>query len=322
MKASPQNPRTDLDDYHDGLKEALRGRYAEALAKLIPFSDRHADHFMGWYVRGICHHATGQLADAAAAFTGCAALRPNMPWTRFSRGIVRLEQHRFDAAESDFTTALGLKPDWTAAVINRAIARQRLGRFAEAEKDLTTALDKPDAPARIHFIRAESAPRPATTPRSARRRRGIERKPADCDSWVTRGVWQISSSPAEALKDFDEALKVDPRSRDCAAEQSRRTGRKAESAGRGRSGAGSIVEAVPRICRGPRRGALSRPCRRYQSAPDDAAACLRDEPSAYRYYQMASLTLTFPKRRRRQDQGTRRSGLSALCFLLYLALPT
>ena len=53
-------------------------------------TDRHAGHFLAWYVRGVAHDNVGQLSEAAAAFTVCAALKPEMPWAYFSRGLVRL----------------------------------------------------------------------------------------------------------------------------------------------------------------------------------------------------------------------------------------
>src|SRR5262249_33560198 len=71
----PADLHSELDPYHDGLQEAVRGHFSEALAKLVSFSNRHPDHFMAWYVRGVSHDGVGQLADAAAAFTVCAALR-------------------------------------------------------------------------------------------------------------------------------------------------------------------------------------------------------------------------------------------------------
>src|SRR5262249_23447631 len=108
----PDSLRSDLDAYHEGLEEATACRYSQALRKLIPFTDRHPNHFMGWYVRGICHDGVGQLSDAAAAFTICAALKPDLPWPYFSRGLIRLQERRFQEAESDFTEALRLKPEW------------------------------------------------------------------------------------------------------------------------------------------------------------------------------------------------------------------
>src|SRR5262249_19045248 len=54
---------SDLDSYHEGLEDALRGRYGEALVKLAPFTQKHNDHFMAWFVRGMCHDGLGQLAE-------------------------------------------------------------------------------------------------------------------------------------------------------------------------------------------------------------------------------------------------------------------
>ena len=283
--------RGETDDYHDGLNDALRGRFADALAKLIPFTDRHSNHFMGWFIRGICHDGLGQMADAAAAFTVCASLRPLMPWPHFNRGLVRLQQKQFEAADGDFSESLQLKPHWTAALINRAIARERLRHFADAENDLSEALDQPDAPTRIYFLRSRVRAEAGDSEGAKRdAAEGMKRAPTDSVSWVTRGVWRMDKAPADALKDFDQALKLDPRSRDALqnkavvlAEGLRQPAEAAKVFDR-------LLDIYPaHIEARAGRGVYRARAGDAAGARDDSAVCLRDDPSGFRYYQMAGL---------------------------------
>src|SRR5262249_33591414 len=138
-----EGPVIDVDEYHDGVDLMLAGRHREALAKLIPFSDRHFDHFMAWLLRGACHDGVGQNSDAAAAFTVCGALRPDLAGPRFNRGLIRIQQRRYADAVQDFDEALHLRPAWTGALINRAVAREGCRDLAGAETDLTAALAQP-----------------------------------------------------------------------------------------------------------------------------------------------------------------------------------
>ena len=84
----------------------MSGKPAEALQKLIPYTDDHPDHFLAWYARGACHEQVGQYPDSAAAFTVCATLWPDFAPTYFSRGYARLRQGKAADAEADFTRAL------------------------------------------------------------------------------------------------------------------------------------------------------------------------------------------------------------------------
>src|SRR5262249_1295167 len=49
---------------------------------------------------------------------------------------------------------------------------------------------------------------------NADRAEGLKRLPTDAVSWNTRGVWRMNDDPIGALRDFDEALQMDPRFRE------------------------------------------------------------------------------------------------------------
>lgn len=279
------------DDYHEGLELSAQSKYGQALRRLIPFSEKNPRHFMSWYVRGICHDGVAQLAEAHAAFTVCVTLRPEFRWSYFSRGLVRLQQKRFELAETDFSRSLELHPTWTAALINRAIAREGMRDWNGAVHDLNAALSRADASPRIYFLRAKI--RRAMGDKDAAKndvKDGLERTPTDALSWITRGVWQMEFNPKAALADFVEALKLNPRSRDALQNQAVVL---ADYLNRPRDAVVAmdrLLELYPdyveaRAGRGvylARIGEIERAC-------TDADACLLVEPTPYRYYQMAGL---------------------------------
>src|SRR5439155_16415147 len=61
----PAGPGTATDGFYDAYDLAIAGKSADALHKLIPFTEEHPDHFLAWYARGMCHDAVGQSIDAA-----------------------------------------------------------------------------------------------------------------------------------------------------------------------------------------------------------------------------------------------------------------
>jgi tetratricopeptide (TPR) repeat protein len=214
LAASPGDP---ADGYFDGLELVTEGKPTAALLKLVPYTDAHPEHFMAWYLRGVCHEAVAQFPDAAAAFTVCVNLWPDFPGSHFERGYIRLKQFRYAEAEADFTRALDRKPNWTDALFNRAVARYRLKDARGAEADLTAVLARPDGPTRAYLfrsqVRAEAGDKGGAEADAAE---GRKREPRDAASWIARAFWRLKNQadPKGALADYDAALAVHPRSAD------------------------------------------------------------------------------------------------------------
>jgi tetratricopeptide (TPR) repeat protein len=293
----PADERTEFVTYHDGHRDATAGRHAEALAKLAAFTDRHPGHYMAWYARGISHYAVGQWAEAAAAFGVCAALKPEMPWSYFDRGLVRLQQKNFAAAEADFATVLRLPPDpalTTHALVNRAIAREGRSDWAGADADLTAALDRADAPTRAYFLRSRVRRKAGDDAGADRdKAEGFKHTPADAVSWVTRGLWRVTEKSADAkaaVEDFDEALAADPRSRSALQNKALVLADYLNQPKDAVAALDRLLELYPayteaRAGRGVYLARIGDGAR----ARRDAEASLMEEPTPYRYYQMAGL---------------------------------
>lgn len=204
----------EFDAYHDGVDRAMAGRCREALEKLLPFTDAHPRHFQSWYVRGVCHDNLEENAEAVACWTACIALNPEMPHAYFNRGLIRLRQSDFAQAERDFTRALERKPGWPEALMDRAIARKGLKKYAAAVKDLDEVI-APNSTVRARFLRAEIK---ELNKQAAEAKADFDEamiiRPDDELGWSTRGFARLSTAPVEALKDFNEAIARNPRSRD------------------------------------------------------------------------------------------------------------
>ncbi len=200
-----------LDLYFDGLGLAMDRKFPQALRKLIPFTEKRPSHFMGWYVRGVCHDGMAQHRDAAAAFDVCVALKPEFAWSYFARGFARLHGRRYGGAVEDFTEALKRHAKWRSALINCALAFEGSDRLQEAESDLTEALKLPDVPTRVYLLRSRLRKAKGDLVGAENDRKiGMAAEPNDVLSWNARGIWNLEPDPKQALRDFDRALKFDP----------------------------------------------------------------------------------------------------------------
>ena len=171
------------------------------------------------------------------------------------------------------------------------MARLGANHPAEAAADLTQAIELGSTETRLYFLRADArASAGDKAGAAADRAAGLARKPADEVSWVARGLARADSDPPGALADFDEALKLYPRSFPAHAEQGVRPLREAEPARRRDRGVGAGDRAVPGRAAGPggSRVLLARKGNR-AAAHRDADHCLARDPGADIVYQLAGV---------------------------------
>jgi eukaryotic-like serine/threonine-protein kinase len=282
---------TPIDGFYDGLDFAAAGKPTDALLKLTPFTDSHPDHFMAWYLRGVCHEAVGQYSDSAAAFTVCTTLWPEFAWPHFARGIVRLRQGRPAEADADFTRALERRPNWTDALMNRALAREARRDFKGADADLTAALAHADAPTRAYFLRSRIRLAAGDkTGADADAAEGRKREPLDVTSWIARAFWRLPTDPKGAIADYDAALTSNPRSPDAlrskAAVLADYLNRPADAV----AALDKLLEMYPTYteARAGRAVYLAR-TGEAKRATKDLEVVLAEEPTPYRLFQMAGV---------------------------------
>ncbi|RUL82322.1 tetratricopeptide repeat protein [Tautonia sociabilis] len=116
------------------------------------------------------------------------------------------------AALADFDEAARGLPGRPEPKIDRALALHQLGRPAEAIASLEAAETLGASPARVAFMKARIRLESGDL-EGARRDRdeGMRHRPEDAPGWVARGLARVDSDPQEALEDFREALRQDPR---------------------------------------------------------------------------------------------------------------
>ncbi len=171
--------------------------------------------YSAWLMLGHVYAAQRRFEDAAACYTVCLSLDPEQPAARLFRGMTRLESGRFHEALADFDAILQRDPLDSTATLNRALALMRLGRWNDALAALNDAIENGAKQTRIWYLRSQ-----------VRRRLGdqagaqhdlekfLDSTPDDPISWVVMGNSHIDDDPQQAIRDYEQALKLDPDSLD------------------------------------------------------------------------------------------------------------
>jgi tetratricopeptide (TPR) repeat protein len=291
----------------------MEGRYREALDSLVPFCDEHPRHFASWYIRGYCHDQVGEIAESIACFSICISLRPDMANAYLSRAALRFMQGKVSGAEADLSRALKLRPQWTDALMNRAVARKRLKDYKGAIADLDRVLELQDAPTRAWFLRAEVREL-AGDGDGARydRTEGGKREPTDELSWSTRGYDRMSRDPAAALKDFDAALRLNPRSREALINKSIVLSEHLDRPREAVAVLDRFLQYYPdHVGARAGRGVVLARIGECERARADAEECLKRDQSAFILYQIAGLFAQIGKHERATESNGRAKKLLA-----------
>jgi serine/threonine protein kinase/tetratricopeptide (TPR) repeat protein len=210
-KAGETPLRTARDRYLAARMQQKAGNYRKALALLEEATQLDPQDFSAWFVKGYCHDALKQHAEATACYSTCLALRPAFHWAWFNRGLAHLNQLHYQKAYADFDQAARLAPTEAEIYLNRAMAREGLTEYARAIEDLNEALRLGNKRTQIYFMRA-SVREKAGDRDGAKRDRdlGMRQQPADELSWVARGLARMQTDANGALADFEAALKLNP----------------------------------------------------------------------------------------------------------------
>jgi len=84
--------------------------------------------------------ATGDFAQAEAAFERAVALQPQDYWPNFLEGVCAFRLGRYQDAVSAFRVCIALAPERAECFYNRALAHAALGRTVEASRDFDRAV--------------------------------------------------------------------------------------------------------------------------------------------------------------------------------------
>jgi tetratricopeptide (TPR) repeat protein len=185
-------------------------RHAQALPLLESLASHHPDDVALLLQLGNCYRALERWPAAEGCYTACAALRPDLAFPFYYRGLLQLEQQQYAPAVKSFAAALE-RDDAASAHVNLGLAYRGLGEHRQAAKHFARALDLGSPETRVWLLLAQSREQlHDVAGAAASRMKWRESQPADALSWIARGVEQLASDPTAAEASFRAALKLDP----------------------------------------------------------------------------------------------------------------
>ncbi len=220
--------KTRLDHYLLGDRARRTRQFSAAILHLQDALRVDPDDFWSLNLLGVCHQAHGESAAAAAHFTACIARRPNVVWPYLSRAIAFAGQKQFENAHRDFTRALELSPRNYEVHLNRGFVHRLQGHVDEAKNDFTTAAElRPDmaAPhvniAEVCVYQAgqlmlssdlndELRAKAELQTALAELTKAILIAPQQGRIYQLRGDVQAKLAPANAIADFQRAIRLEP----------------------------------------------------------------------------------------------------------------
>ncbi len=213
---------------------AAEGNYRSAADTLAAALRKQPENAALWAQFGACSEAIGKLDQAAAAYSTCIALRPAWWRSYLWRGRVWLELKEWEEAALDLDFALSQRPKETAALALRSLARIGQKDYAAAENDLSRAIELTPSHTRLYFMRSRvRGMKGDDSGAAADLALGLKLQPTDEVSWISRGMARLAKEPEKALADFEEALELNPWSREASQNKahvlSERLGRTAEA---------------------------------------------------------------------------------------------
>lgn len=119
----------------------------------------------------------GDLRSAAQDYAFVLQRDPRAADAHLGRGAMLLANGDPGRALDDFSRAVALQPDWVSPYFNRGMSHYQLGMWREAVSDFTEVL---------------------------------KRSPRDAAAYLNRGRALAQSGRAEAGRDFDRAIEIDP----------------------------------------------------------------------------------------------------------------
>jgi tetratricopeptide (TPR) repeat protein len=209
-----QTPLTSgRDHYLSGSEALVEGRLKEARELLAKAVELNPADFWAHTSLGAAFEMLGNYSSAAPCYDTAIALQPDISWGYYNRGLLALRMQDFQKARTSLDRAAALAPDHAETYFQRAIAAQWLRDYDAALKDLDRAVEIGGSKVRAAYGRARV--RDMSGDRVAAKQEldeAMRVEPTDELSWQARGAARVNVDLAGALKDFDAALAINPRS--------------------------------------------------------------------------------------------------------------
>jgi serine/threonine protein kinase/Tfp pilus assembly protein PilF len=195
-----------------------RENYAEAIEEFNQVLERKPGHFWANYFNALCLLRQRRHAEARTQLSACLARRDDYVWLYIWRAYAQGEMQAFDAADADYQKALKLPLDEYARYVlfvNRGVLRVQQGRFDHAIADLKTAIAlKPkEYQAYVNMALVYRGLKNLDLALD-QLNRAVELEPALARVYRLRARLHLErNEPALALTDFDRAIeREDPKS--------------------------------------------------------------------------------------------------------------
>jgi serine/threonine protein kinase/tetratricopeptide (TPR) repeat protein len=282
--------RTGRDYFLSGSEALVAGRHRDALSLLTRAVELDPGSYDANLALGACYDRLTRYSDAAACYTTAIALWPDKWWGYYNRGLAVLKRGDYQKARTDFNRAADLAPDRNEIYLHRAYAVQYLGDYPPAIRDLDRALELGASKARVVAMRAkvwELAGDKEAAKRDLDEAARLE--PTDEVTWVARGYARLGTDLPGALKDFEGALAVNPRSLGALQNKSHvlsKLGRTDEAI----QVLDRILDLYPDYVKGRAgRGVMHARAENWAAAKADAEDALRRDSSPSNVYQIAGI---------------------------------
>ncbi len=202
-------------DKHAQIVDAIaNGDWALAKSILEGTNERKRS-FVEWWLLGDCCFALQDYARSMQCYTTCITLRPDVSIGYYNRAMVHMASQRLDLAVADYEAAAIAKPSLPWAQFNRAIALQQSGRVGEALTTLDRAIEEGLEAVSAYRLRADLYGMQGNLEQQmANMELALKAKPTCDQDWVDRGLIRWGQDPQGAATDFEQAIRMNPRSVD------------------------------------------------------------------------------------------------------------
>ncbi len=162
--------------------------------------------------RGVVLMNQGRYEESTGDFTTAIGMNPVYPIVFINRGISLSNQNKDAEAIADFDKAIELKPANAEAWFNRGVSLRKVGKDDQALRDFQQAIAlRPEYPGAYYNRGTICMNRKRYTEAIGDFTRAIRFDPGFADSYLNRGVaLMIMKREREALDDFNKAIALKP----------------------------------------------------------------------------------------------------------------
>ncbi len=208
-----QNSTNWLDQRLLAIEHYRQGDFRAATTLLEAGLKDHAGDYPSWLILGNSYAKAKDFSKAEMCYLVGQTLRPDAAESYFNRGVARIDAKLFDGAIADFNRCIELDSAAPEYFANRGLCYYNKGNLKNSEADLTKAIELGATATRLYFFRSQvRAAMGNTEGADADMETGLKLIPRDELSWTSRGFYNVENDPQQAISDFQNAIRLNPRS--------------------------------------------------------------------------------------------------------------